>query len=167
MSLALRAIYTPSSRFAVAVRAAVVGAGLLGAVVASPAWATEGAATPQAPAAASVKKDAEVKKAPADAKSAEANKKAADVKAATPKEEPKKPLPADISGECAWVGKRVISLLSRDDVDQARRFMDFYRSFGCKEAHVAPAFRCVVKEVEGGKEEALGDRVDRCWTSPE
>lgn len=79
----------------------------------------------------------------------------------------KAPSPA-VSGECAWIGKRVLSLLSRDDVDQANRFMNFYRLFGCKENHIGPSFRCVISDASAGalNAEDMAARVDRCWNSP-
>jgi hypothetical protein len=83
-----------------------------------------------------------------------------------------KALPPEIGGECAWVGKRIVSLLARDDVDTSKRFLEFYRLFGCREAHLAPSFRCVVAEDEKATrtdetspEEALSERVDRCWAT--
>jgi len=81
-----------------------------------------------------------------------------------------KALPPDLAGECAWTGKRVLTLLARDDVDQANKFLGFYRMFGCREAHLGPTFRCIV---ESSAETATGDqdkaanglsaRIDRCW----
>jgi nucleoid-associated protein YgaU len=75
-----------------------------------------------------------------------------------------KALPPNLSGECAWTGKRIVSLLARDDVDQAKRFLEFYRLFACKEAHIAPTFRCVIaSEQADNPSEEFADRVDRCW----
>lgn len=73
--------------------------------------------------------------------------------------------PANVSGECAWMGKRVLSLLSRDDVDQANRFMSFYKQFGCKEGHIGPSFRCVISDnaADPLNAEDMAARVDRCW----
>jgi hypothetical protein len=108
-----------------------------------------------------------------EAKKAEAGK--ADPSKATPNKgkpatvahqvmpEPKA-LPPNLSGECAWTGKRIVSLLARDDVDQAKRFLEFYRLFACKETHIAPTFRCVIaSEQENAPSEEFADRVDRCW----
>lgn len=87
-----------------------------------------------------------------------------------------KALPPDIAGECAWLGKRVISLLARDDVEQADRFRTFYRDFGCREAHLGPTFRCVIMNREepaaaadepaakASPEDTFTARVDRCWS---
>lgn len=75
-----------------------------------------------------------------------------------------KALPPEIAGECAWSGKRVVSLLARDDVDQAKRFLEFYRLFECKESHLAVAFRCVIID-DGTATEEFSARVDRCWAA--
>lgn len=124
------------------------------------------------------------------AKAADAKAKATDAKAPA-KEESKAPpapapkaLPPELSGECAWTGKRIVSLLARDDVDQAKRFLEFYRLFNCKESHIAPTFRCVIaadaqpaqpaQPAQAGQpaqpaqpEVAFGDRVDQCWEREE
>lgn len=76
-----------------------------------------------------------------------------------------KPLPANIAGECAYTGKRIVSLLARDDVDQARKFMDFYRVFSCDEKHIGPTFRCLVNDsTVNASAEDITARIDRCWT---
>jgi hypothetical protein len=80
-----------------------------------------------------------------------------------------KALPPDIAGECAWTGKRVISLLARDDVEQAGRFLSFYRDFKCRDSHLGPTFRCVIMgsdapEGADSAEETFTSRVDRCWS---
>lgn len=84
-----------------------------------------------------------------------------------------KALPPDIAGECAWLGKRIISLLARDDVDQADKFRSFYRDFGCRESHLGPTFRCVILNSDepaaanapasANAEDTFTARVDRCW----
>jgi cytoskeletal protein RodZ len=33
--------------------------------------------------------------------------------------------------ECVWTGRRIESLLWRDDIDTARRYIDLYDRFGC------------------------------------
>lgn len=76
-----------------------------------------------------------------------------------------KPLPANLSGECAYTGKRIVGLLARDDVDQARKFMDFYRLFSCDEKHIGPTFRCLVNDsTVNASAEDIAARIDRCWT---
>jgi hypothetical protein len=167
MKLALRA--SASSRFRTAfVSAALVAAALVctqtTAAVAAGSSAQSG--TPTAPAASKPAAPAAASK-PADAKSAAPK---ADAAEPTPRQvvpEPKA-LPPDLSGECAWTGKRIVSLLARDDVDQAKRFLEFYRLFSCKESHIAPTFRCVLNaEQENASAEEFTDRVERCWNEAE
>ncbi len=49
--------------------------------------------------------------------------------------------------ECAWIGRRVIRLLSQDDMDTAFRHIELYDRFGCPGAHVQAAFRCLIRQV--------------------
>ena len=42
--------------------------------------------------------------------------------------------------ECVWLGRRVVSLLWRDDLDTAFRHFDLYDRFGCPPGHVQLAF---------------------------
>ena len=37
--------------------------------------------------------------------------------------------------ECVWLGRRVVSLLWRDDLDTAFRHLDLYDRFGCPSAY--------------------------------
>lgn len=67
--------------------------------------------------------------------------------------------------ECAFTGKRVVSLLSRDDVVAATEFQQFYQAFDCPGLHLAAAFGCAV-DVPEGVEEPVNDRVERCWDQP-
>ena len=81
---------------------------------------------------------------------------------------PPTPTPQDVidkgQAECTWTGKRVVSLLSRDDVDTARRFLDFYTLFGCEQATIGKALRCVVRDGdEAAVNESAAARLDRCW----
>lgn len=69
--------------------------------------------------------------------------------------------------ECAWVGKRIVSLLSRDDAMTAGDFMPFYLRFGCPEAHVGKSFGCVVRNGESAPNEVLAERIEKCWADPE
>src|SRR6266567_6770210 len=48
--------------------------------------------------------------------------------------------------ECMWLGKRVVSLLSRDDLDTAFRHLDLYDRFGCPAGHIQATFRCLVRQ---------------------
>ena len=66
--------------------------------------------------------------------------------------------------ECAWTGKRVVSLLKREDVDTAQAFSRFYGSFGCPSVHIGKSFGCVV--ASESEREAIDERIDRCWADP-
>jgi hypothetical protein len=69
--------------------------------------------------------------------------------------------------ECMWLGKRVVSLLWRDDLDTAFRHLDLYDRFGCPAGHIQTAFRCVV--VHGNidpKAPDLLERIRACWINP-
>ena len=48
--------------------------------------------------------------------------------------------------ECVWLGRRVVSLLWRDDLDTAFRHLDLYDRFGCPSAHIQATFRCLVRQ---------------------
>src|SRR6202451_704370 len=47
--------------------------------------------------------------------------------------------------ECVWLGRRVVSLLWRDDLDTAFRHLDLYDRFGCPSAHVQATFRRLIQ----------------------
>ena len=42
--------------------------------------------------------------------------------------------------ECVWLGRRVVNLLWRDDLDTAFRHLDLYDRFGCPSAHIQASF---------------------------
>ena len=48
--------------------------------------------------------------------------------------------------ECVWLGRRVVSLLWRDDLDTAFRHLDLYDRFGCPGGHIQATFRCLVRQ---------------------
>ena len=48
--------------------------------------------------------------------------------------------------ECVWLGRRVVSLLWRDDLDTAFRHLDLYDRFGCPAGHIQATFRCLVRQ---------------------
>ena len=48
--------------------------------------------------------------------------------------------------ECLWLGRRVVSLLWRDDLDTAFRHLDLYDRFGCPAGHIQATFRCLVRQ---------------------
>ena len=70
--------------------------------------------------------------------------------------------------ECLWLGRRVVRLLSRDDLDTAFRHLELYDRFGCPAGHVQAAFRCVIKqgEIDPKATEKLDTRVLACWVNP-
>jgi len=70
--------------------------------------------------------------------------------------------------ECLWLGKRVVSLLWRDDLDTAFRHLDLYDRFGCPAGHIQIAFRCVVRHgnIDSKAPDSLSERIRACWISP-
>jgi hypothetical protein len=70
--------------------------------------------------------------------------------------------------ECVWTGRRVVSLLWRDDLDTALRQLELYDRFGCPGDHLQQAFRCVVRQGEIDKKSTdnIGMRVAACWLTP-
>jgi hypothetical protein len=87
------------------------------------------------------------------------------------------------NAECVWLGRRVVSLLWRDDLDTAFRHLDLYDRFGCPANHIQMTFRCVVRQgpfeskpaeskaSEGKAPEtkapdSLNSRVHGCWINP-
>jgi hypothetical protein len=70
--------------------------------------------------------------------------------------------------ECLWLGRRVVSLLWRDDLDTAFRHLELYDRFGCPARHVQATFRCVVRQgnIDPKAIDTLNSRVHGCWLSP-
>jgi hypothetical protein len=68
--------------------------------------------------------------------------------------------------ECMWLGRRVVSLLWRDDLDTAFRHLDLYDRFGCPAGHIQATFRCVIKQGGPPASEKISDRVHACWVNP-
>src|ERR1043166_8929588 len=70
--------------------------------------------------------------------------------------------------ECVWLGRRVVSLLWRDDLDTAFRHLDLYDRFGCPPAHIQATFRCLVRQgnIDPKAQETLNGRVHACWLNP-
>jgi hypothetical protein len=69
--------------------------------------------------------------------------------------------------ECVWLGRRLVSLLWRDDMDTAFRHLDLYDRFGCPGSHIQTAFRCLVlnSNVDPKNAESLNGRVHACWVN--
>jgi hypothetical protein len=68
--------------------------------------------------------------------------------------------------ECLWLGRKVVSLLWRDDLDTAFRHLDLYDRFGCPAGHIQATFRCVIKQGGPPASEKISDRVHACWVNP-
>ena len=70
--------------------------------------------------------------------------------------------------ECVWLGRRVVNLLWRDDMDTALRHLDFYNRFGCPSDHIQATFRCLVRQgnIDPKAQETLNSRVFACWLNP-
>jgi hypothetical protein len=70
--------------------------------------------------------------------------------------------------ECVWLGRRVVGLLWRDDMDTAFRHLDLYDRFGCPGQHIQAAFRCVVRagNIDPKSPQSLNSRVHACWLNP-
>ncbi|MCB2080963.1 MAG: hypothetical protein KDE55_25085 [Novosphingobium sp.] len=70
--------------------------------------------------------------------------------------------------ECVWLGRRVVNLLWRDDLDTAFRHLDLYDRFGCPSAHIQATFRCLVRQgnIDPKQQETLSGRIHACWLNP-
>jgi hypothetical protein len=71
--------------------------------------------------------------------------------------------------ECVWLGRRVVSLLWRDDLDTAFRHLDLYDRFGCPSGHIQATFRCLVLHagtIDPKAADSLNGRVHDCWLNP-
>jgi hypothetical protein len=70
--------------------------------------------------------------------------------------------------ECVWLGRRVVNLLWRDDLDTAFRHLDLYDRFGCPAGHIQATFRCLVRQgnFDAKASDSLSGRVHGCWINP-
>ena len=71
--------------------------------------------------------------------------------------------------ECVWLGRRVVRLMWRDDLDTAFRHLDLYDRFGCPGGHIQATFRCLTRfgaEIDSKVPESLDRRVHACWINP-
>jgi hypothetical protein len=71
--------------------------------------------------------------------------------------------------ECVWLGRRVVGLMWRDDLDTAFRHLDLYDRFGCPGGHVQGAFRCLTRfgaTIDSKTPDSLTSRVHACWINP-
>ncbi len=71
--------------------------------------------------------------------------------------------------ECVWLGRRIVILLWRDDIDTALRHLTVYDRFDCPGAHVRAAFSCLVKQgpIDPKAPETLNSRAFACWLHPD
>jgi hypothetical protein len=71
--------------------------------------------------------------------------------------------------ECVWLGRRVVVLIWRDDLDTAFRHLDLYDRFGCPGGHVQAAFRCLTRFgglIDPKVPASLNGWVQGCWINP-
>jgi hypothetical protein len=70
--------------------------------------------------------------------------------------------------ECVWLGRRVVGLMWRDDMDTAFRHLDLYDRFGCPGGHIQATFRCLVRQgaIDPKAQDTLNGRVHACWLNP-
>jgi hypothetical protein len=71
--------------------------------------------------------------------------------------------------ECVWLGRRVVSLLWRDDLDTAFRHLDLYDRFGCPGGHIQATFRCLILHghtIDPKAADTLNGRIHACWVNP-
>ena len=71
--------------------------------------------------------------------------------------------------ECVWLGRRVVSLLWRDDLDTAFRHLDLYDRFGCPSGHIQASFRCLLlhaNSIDPKAADSLINKVQACWLNP-
>jgi len=71
--------------------------------------------------------------------------------------------------ECVWLGRRVVSLLWRDDIETAFRHLDLYDRFGCPAGHIQASFRCLIlhaNTIDPKASDSLNNRIQACWINP-
>jgi hypothetical protein len=71
--------------------------------------------------------------------------------------------------ECVWLGRRVVSLVWRDDLETAFRHLDLYDRFGCPAGHIQATFRCLIlhaSSIDPKAPDSLNGRVEACWINP-
>ncbi|MFZ1414966.1 MAG: hypothetical protein WAS73_10380 [Defluviicoccus sp.] len=73
---------------------------------------------------------------------------------------------AATSDQCQWLGKRIISLLIRDDAMAANDFTPFFVRFGCPEELLADAFGCVAANAALLENNGLSEQINACWLDP-
>ena len=71
--------------------------------------------------------------------------------------------------ECVWLGRRVVRLMWRDDLDTAFRHLDLYDRFGCPGGHIQAAFRCLTRfltQIDDKVPNSLNNLTQACWINP-
>ena len=71
--------------------------------------------------------------------------------------------------ECVWLGRRVVGLLWRDDLNTAFRHLDIYDRLGCPNDHIQVTFRCLVlngSNIDPKAADNVNGRVQACWVNP-
>src|SRR5215468_5369084 len=71
--------------------------------------------------------------------------------------------------ECVWIGRRVVVLVWRDDLDTAFRHLDLYDRFGCPGGHIQATFRCLTRfgaQIDDKVPRSLDTRIHACWINP-
>jgi hypothetical protein len=69
--------------------------------------------------------------------------------------------------ECAWLGKRTVRVLIRDDLIAAEGFYRFYQAFDCSPEHLGRAFACAIPAAVVEDRQALQKHAAACWNDPE
>ncbi|MFG1227080.1 hypothetical protein [Xanthobacter wiegelii] len=71
--------------------------------------------------------------------------------------------------ECVFTGRRIAALIWNDDVDTARRHLEFYERFGCPTEHLKVAVRCLVRQgkIDTKARERVDARAQQCWVNPD
>jgi hypothetical protein len=67
---------------------------------------------------------------------------------------------------CAYLGRRVVQSLLRDDAVTAGDFERVYRTFSCPGEHLRTAFDCTVAAPLPANANEVSARVDACWADP-
>ncbi|BAT60648.1 hypothetical protein GJW-30_1_03196 [Variibacter gotjawalensis] len=70
--------------------------------------------------------------------------------------------------ECVWLGRRIVNLMWRDDLDTAFRHLELYDRFTCPGGHIQATFRCLVRQgpIDPKQTDSLASRVHQCWMNP-
>lgn len=68
--------------------------------------------------------------------------------------------------ECLVLGRKVVVLLLKDDLDTAFRHLDLYDRFGCPTGHIQSAYRCAARQGELKANEKIESRAHGCWINP-